>query len=203
MLTGIPCCHALSAMKFFNVDPVNFISFWFKKETYVEVYNSIIYPVNGEQVWDKTEMPDVVPPPTKKMFERSKKKRRLEAWEVMKKKIQLGQTRLKKKCGICHKLGTTKSPALKNHLKKVQVHQGHLTQGHMHQGHLSKLQVRQQAHLSKLQVHQGHLRKLNVRKLQPHSFHHLPLLNQQFHNHLSQLEDNKIKRKIFKTQHET
>jgi len=50
MLTGIPCCHALSAMKFVNVDPVNLISFWFKKATYVEVYNSIIYPVNGEPV---------------------------------------------------------------------------------------------------------------------------------------------------------
>jgi len=39
MLIGIPCCHALSAMKFVNVDAINFISFWFKKATYVEVYN--------------------------------------------------------------------------------------------------------------------------------------------------------------------
>jgi len=105
MLTGILCCHALFAMKFMNVDADNFISLWFKKETYAEVYNSIIYPVDGEQVWDKTEMPYIVPPPTKKMPGRPKKKRRLEAWEVMKNKSQLGQTGLKKKCGICHKLG--------------------------------------------------------------------------------------------------
>jgi len=105
MLTEIPCCHALAAMKFLNVDPVNFISFWYKKETYAEVYNTIIYPVNGEQVWERTEMSDVVPPPTKKMLGRPKKKRRLEPWEVMKNKTQLGQTGLKKKCGICHKLG--------------------------------------------------------------------------------------------------
>ena len=39
MLTEIPCCHALSAMKFVNVDPANFISFWFKKDTYAKVYN--------------------------------------------------------------------------------------------------------------------------------------------------------------------
>jgi len=76
-------------MKFVNMDVVNFISFWFKKATYVEVYNSIIYLVNGEQVWEKTEMPNVLPPPTKKMFERLKNKRRLEAWEVMKNKTQL------------------------------------------------------------------------------------------------------------------
>jgi len=105
MLTGIPCCHALAAMKFLNVDLVNFISFWYKKETYAEVYNLVIYLVNGEQVWERTEMPDVVPPPTKKMSGRPKKKRRLEPWEVMKNKSQLGQTGLKKKCGICHKLG--------------------------------------------------------------------------------------------------
>jgi len=67
MLTGIPCFHALAGMEFLNVDPMNFISFWYKKETYVEVYNSVIYPVNGEQVWERTEMPDVVPPPIKKM----------------------------------------------------------------------------------------------------------------------------------------
>jgi len=72
MLTGIPCCHAISSMKFVNVDPVNFISFWFKKETYAKVYNSIIYPVNNEQVWDRTKMPDAMSPPTKKMLGRPK-----------------------------------------------------------------------------------------------------------------------------------
>jgi len=113
MLIAIPCCHALCAMKFVNVDVVNFISFWFKKEIYVEVYNSIIYPENGEQVWEKTEMPDVVPPSTKKMLGRPKQKRRLEEWEVMKNKIQLGQTRLKKKCGICHKFGHTRKSCTK------------------------------------------------------------------------------------------
>ena len=100
--TMLPCT---AAMKFLNVDPVNFISFWYKKETYAEVYNSIIYPVNGEQVWERTEMSDVVSPPTKNMPGRPKKKRRLKPWEVMKNKSQLGQTGLKKKCGICHKLG--------------------------------------------------------------------------------------------------
>jgi len=49
-------------------------------------------------------MPDVEPPPTKKMSGRPKKKRRLEACEVMKNKTQLGHG-LKKKCGICHNLG--------------------------------------------------------------------------------------------------
>ena len=82
MLTRVPCCHAFSVMKFVNVDPVNFISFWYKKETYVEVYHSVIYPLNGVQVWERTEMPDVVPPPTKNMSGRPKKKIRLESWEV-------------------------------------------------------------------------------------------------------------------------
>ena len=91
---------------------MNFISFWYKKETYAEVYNTVIYPVNGEQVWERTEMLDVVPPPTKKMLGRPKKKRRLEPWEVMKNKTQIGQTGLKKKSGICHKLGHNRKPCI-------------------------------------------------------------------------------------------
>jgi len=59
-------------------------------------------------------MPDVVPPPTKKMLGRPKKKRRLEPWEVMKNTSQLGQTRLKKKCGICHKLGHNRKSCIEN-----------------------------------------------------------------------------------------
>jgi len=72
MLIGIPCCHELSAMKFVNVNPFNFISFWFNKETSAKVYNSTIYPLNGEQVWDRIEMPDVLPTLTKKMSGRPK-----------------------------------------------------------------------------------------------------------------------------------
>ena len=67
-----------------------------------------------------------------------------------------------KNVGSFISLAITESLALKNHLNKVQVHQGHLTQGH-----LSKVQVRQ------LQVHQGYLRKLQL-----HPLHRLPLLNQ-------------------------
>jgi len=42
------------------------------------VYNLIVYPVKGEQVWEKNEMPDLLSTPTKKMPERPKKKIRLE-----------------------------------------------------------------------------------------------------------------------------
>ena len=51
-ITGIPCSHSLATMKFLNlsVDP------------YVEIYCSIIYPVNGQDVWEITPFPDVLPP---------------------------------------------------------------------------------------------------------------------------------------------
>jgi len=64
--------------------------------------------VNGEQVWEKTEILDVMPSPTKKMPGIPKLKRRLEAWELMKNKTHFGQTGLKKKCGIYHKVGHNK-----------------------------------------------------------------------------------------------
>jgi len=100
-------------MKFLNVDEVNFIPNWFQKATYVEVYSPIVYPVNGQHVWETTEMPDVLLPPTKKMPERPKKKRRLEPWELMKNNTQLGQSALLKKFDIWHKLGHNRKPCSK------------------------------------------------------------------------------------------
>ena len=137
MLTRIPCCHVLSAMKFVNVDPVNFIPFWYKKETYAEVYNSVIYPLNGEQVWERNEMPDVVPPPTKKMPKRPKQKRRLESWEVMKNKSQLGQTGLKKKCEICHKLGHNRKSCIEKSFEQSAARPSHPRPSHQRPSHTS------------------------------------------------------------------
>ena len=73
MLTKIPCCHALCTMKFLNVDEVNFIPNWFHKATYADVYSPIVYLVNGQHVWETNEIPNVLPPPTKKMSGRLKK----------------------------------------------------------------------------------------------------------------------------------
>ncbi|XP_017416579.1 uncharacterized protein LOC108327380 [Vigna angularis] len=74
LITGIPCTHAITAMKFFNLNEKDYIGHWFRKSTYEEIYNTIIYPINGQLVWDITSYPDVLPPKKRTMPGRPKKK---------------------------------------------------------------------------------------------------------------------------------
>jgi len=104
-ISGMPCCHALTAMKFLNLNGEDFMSDWFRKTTYEETYNSIIYPINGQQAWERTPYPDVFPPKKRVMPGRPKKKRRLEAWEIKKDDTQLRKGGYKKRCTVCRGVG--------------------------------------------------------------------------------------------------
>ena len=73
-ITGIPCCHSLTAMSFLNLNAEQYIAHWFTKSSYEEIYNSIIYPVNGQNVWEITPFPDVLPPVKRSLPGRPKKK---------------------------------------------------------------------------------------------------------------------------------
>ncbi|XP_017419537.1 uncharacterized protein LOC108329701 [Vigna angularis] len=78
LITGIPCCHAIAAMKFLNLDPEDYVPISFRRSTYDETYTSIIFPVNGHLLWERTSYPDVLPPLKRTLPGRLKKKRRLE-----------------------------------------------------------------------------------------------------------------------------
>ncbi|XP_014499552.1 uncharacterized protein LOC106760653 [Vigna radiata var. radiata] len=108
MISGIPCCHAVAAMHYINLDPDTFIPTWFMKSTYEETYASIIYPVNGHLLWENTSLPDVMPPVKRKMPGRPKKKRRLEPLELTKDGTQMSVGGHRKKCSICRQLGHNK-----------------------------------------------------------------------------------------------
>ncbi|BAT81514.1 hypothetical protein VIGAN_03125200 [Vigna angularis var. angularis] len=101
MISGIPCCHAIAAMNYCNVDPDNFIPTCFRRSTYEEVYASIIFPLNGPQLWKTTNFNDVLPPLIRKLPGRPKKKRKLEAWELTKDNTQMRVGGHRKKCTIC------------------------------------------------------------------------------------------------------
>jgi len=47
LVSGLPCCHAIAAMNFLNLKAEDFIPHWFVHSTYEEIYNSIIFHVNG------------------------------------------------------------------------------------------------------------------------------------------------------------
>ena len=104
-ISGLPCCHALSAMKFLNLKGEDFIAHWFKKSTYEETYNSVVYPINGHQLWEVTAYPDVLPPIKRIMPGRPKKKRRLEPWELKKDETALRKGGIRKRCVVCREIG--------------------------------------------------------------------------------------------------
>jgi len=75
LLTIIPCCHVIAAMNFINVNAEDFIPIWFRRSTYEEIYQSIIFPVNHEVLWERTPYPDVHPPHKRILPRRPKKKK--------------------------------------------------------------------------------------------------------------------------------
>ncbi|XP_070049758.1 uncharacterized protein LOC142173699 [Nicotiana tabacum] len=50
-LKGIPCAHAVAALHFKKLDPINFVSHWYTKETYLKVYNHFIQPAFNMSMW--------------------------------------------------------------------------------------------------------------------------------------------------------
>ncbi|XP_057802919.1 uncharacterized protein LOC131018211 [Salvia miltiorrhiza] len=74
-LTGIPCKHALAAIKYMELDPINFVSECFTVQKYLSGYEHGIRPTHGPKMWPQVEGPIVKPPPKTKMPGRPKKKR--------------------------------------------------------------------------------------------------------------------------------
>nr|XP_029153281.1 uncharacterized protein LOC114927482 [Arachis hypogaea] len=61
-ITGFPCEHAMSCIKKMCLDVKNYVNKCYKKDTYVDCYQHVIYPVNGSNMWDRTQNDDVLPP---------------------------------------------------------------------------------------------------------------------------------------------
>uniref|UniRef100_A0A3Q7HN27 SWIM-type domain-containing protein n=1 Tax=Solanum lycopersicum TaxID=4081 RepID=A0A3Q7HN27_SOLLC len=50
MLKGIPCPNVIAALHHRKLDPINYISHWYNKETYMKTYNYFIYSVISPRV---------------------------------------------------------------------------------------------------------------------------------------------------------
>lgn len=108
LLTGLPCCHALSCMIGQGIDVDQYVSDYFRKEKYEACYSHIIYPVNGQSLWTRTEFTDLQPPPIKRQPGRPKKNRRKDADEKRDEQ-QLKRARYGMKCSRCKAEGHNKS----------------------------------------------------------------------------------------------
>ncbi|XP_058783844.1 uncharacterized protein LOC131658582 [Vicia villosa] len=109
MLTGLPCCHAMSCMKSQQLDIEDFVPDCYKKSTYEACYASVIFPVNGENLWEKKDYAELQPPPIKRQPGRPKKKRTRDPSENIRNETQLKRANFGIKCSRCHMMGHNKS----------------------------------------------------------------------------------------------
>ncbi|XP_074342506.1 uncharacterized protein LOC141680086 [Apium graveolens] len=81
-LTGVPCCHAVAAIQKSRLNPTDFVSHYFKKETYMKAYSHFLEVIRGEPFWEEVDGDNIMPPPRMKTLRgRPKRQRRREGWE--------------------------------------------------------------------------------------------------------------------------
>ncbi|XP_017245957.1 uncharacterized protein LOC108217625 [Daucus carota subsp. sativus] len=111
-LTGVPCCHGVTAIQHSRQNPVDFVAHWFTKETYMKCYSNCIEVIRGEEFWDDVIGDNVLPPLiVKKLRGRPKNCRRREGWEGGRGTVCSGKYKRMSyagrvmHCGYCRKEG--------------------------------------------------------------------------------------------------
>ncbi|KAJ7976276.1 Transposase, mutator type [Quillaja saponaria] len=103
--TGIPCKHAIAAIGYNNLAPESFVHQYFSKEIFERTYEPFIHPVNGQNLWPKTDNDPIEPPILSRPPGRPKKNRNKGEEE----EPAINPYKLKRKYGVikCHKCGGT------------------------------------------------------------------------------------------------
>ena len=58
-IIGIPCCHAISCIFFNREDSEKYVNACYKSTTYIDCYDPIIEPINGQNMWRPSGLPPV------------------------------------------------------------------------------------------------------------------------------------------------
>ncbi|XP_050258855.1 uncharacterized protein LOC126703829 [Quercus robur] len=77
-IVGIPCCHAISCIFFNREDAEKYVNACYKRTTYIDCYEPIIEPINGQNMWGPSGLPPVQPPIKRRPLGMPRKKRALE-----------------------------------------------------------------------------------------------------------------------------
>ncbi|KAK4841255.1 hypothetical protein QYF36_001612 [Acer negundo] len=81
-LIGIPYVHGMTAVLSTNHNPMDFIQFRYKKESFIQAYTPIIYGINGPKMCPKSNEISMECPDFRKHRGRPKKMRNLQSDEV-------------------------------------------------------------------------------------------------------------------------
>ncbi|KAF8398461.1 hypothetical protein HHK36_017389 [Tetracentron sinense] len=80
-ITGIPCKHAMAALRYKRLEPEEFVDAYFTKEVYLKTYSHLIHPIPDESMWPALDLESINPPSLHRRPGRPKKNRRREADE--------------------------------------------------------------------------------------------------------------------------
>ena len=75
-VTGIPCAHAIQCIYFLKRKPEEFVNPYFHKDKYLVTYSYFLQPLNGQNMWPKTNFVPPLPPVVRRPPGRPKRKRR-------------------------------------------------------------------------------------------------------------------------------
>ncbi|XP_020961297.1 terminal uridylyltransferase 4-like [Arachis ipaensis] len=108
-LSGIPCVHAISCIKFKGLVLEPYVADCYKREAYLRCYEVVIHPLNGPDLWEITPHPDVMPLPYRRPSHRPVKKRKPAAGdEEQSSHTHMSRKGEKQRCSICGVVGHNK-----------------------------------------------------------------------------------------------
>jgi len=101
---GIPYRHAIDAINYKLEQPQDYVHRYYKREAYKVCYGPRITPINGQELWPRTNSTPILPPSFKPPPGRPKKLRKREADENMS-HSKAGRKPMRMKCNKCNQYG--------------------------------------------------------------------------------------------------
>lgn len=65
-LVAIPCRHVVATLGLRNRSPKYFFDDYYSKDTYEKCYSYNASPINGQDIWPKIDMEEMLPPSYKR-----------------------------------------------------------------------------------------------------------------------------------------
>ncbi|XP_019179510.1 PREDICTED: uncharacterized protein LOC109174707 [Ipomoea nil] len=121
-LTGIPCSHAIAAIRKQRERPEDYVHNCYTVDSYFRAYEPAILPISSSELWPKTNLPAPLPPKYKAQPGRPKKKRKISPFEETKKDSLAQRTRKVgevKRCRVCGQKGHNKATCKRNNPPQV------------------------------------------------------------------------------------
>ncbi|XP_044427062.1 uncharacterized protein [Triticum aestivum] len=105
-LSGIPCSHGVSALRYDKIPPESRVNSCYSIETYCKAYEPIIMPCNDVTKWAKMNGRKIIPRPFQRKKGRRAKNRRQQPKEKHSKKgVKINKAGTVIHCGYCGAVG--------------------------------------------------------------------------------------------------